>query len=487
MDNLTLNPTHARRYLFAFILTALMTVLFLFSTPTPAFACPPMTACGDTGGGGGTPPPPGPPASNGSPPSTGGGGGNIGGGGGTQVPSNVWSKRTMGLTCPRRDDGKAALARDLFYQTQYTSNTHGKTPPAISWEFYYSTSNGEYFFKRDMFLYERCLYPPRSTFVTVTCSIRYYVEAQMVAPQARSVGQASAGTGYAEGSYNYSACYNSKGYANLAQPLKEYGFYNVNVWQRAASARVEVFTSPNEVTGVTPAPRIVSLSPAYTTSKRVTSTASIDCQNGFLTPGRMRADWSETPCQTTTNPTYTCQPQPILFDGADGTSERMMSFAGNSTQFMRDGKVRKVVFNQSPVGATIKVNSYRTKFLRSAGSTPWDTSKMYNKNLFELSLTKTSKSILSEGQGTSSPWEKGKVNTVFATGYAAGSVGAPTKITQQLEWTGTRTIRSGTITSINPNTGGVSYAPTMLTVPTVGLCAQTGTMEYIRAIGDAVR
>lgn len=485
MDNLTLNPTHARRFLLAFILTAFATLLFLFSTSTPAFACPPMTACGDTGGGGGTPPAPGIPPSSGSNPGSGGGG--IGGGG-TEVPPNVWIKRVMGLGCPARyGDGKAALAKDIYYQTQYTSNTSGRTPPDASWTFYYSTPNGQYFFVRDVYLVEKCLYPPRSTFITVTCSIRYYVEAQMVAPQSRSVGQASAGTGYAEGSYNYAACYNSKGYANLTQPLKEYGFYNVNVWQRAATARVEVFTSPNEVTGVTPAPRIVSLSPAYTTSKRVTSTASIDCQNGFKSPGIMRSDWSETPCQSTTNPSYTCQRQPVLFDGADGTAERMMSFAGNSTQFMRDGKPRKVVFNQTPVGATIKVNSYSTRFAREAGSTPWDSSRPYTKNQFELRKTETGLSILTQGSGTLSSSTGGRLNTVFAVGYSAGMSGAPTKITQELSWAGTRTIQSGTIVSINPNTGGVSYAPRMETIPTSGLCKQTASMEYIRAIGDSVR
>jgi hypothetical protein len=399
--------------------------------------------------------------------------------------TKTWTQIGSASRCAVRDDGKAALQAVDTYGQYVLENVSGVNP-GPGWVSAGRAMNGTYYWTKTAMLSTACKYPPRVYYTTVMCSISQTVQANQVAPANKVLVTRTTGTGYAENAGSLSSCYGAYGSVSLNQPITEYGFYNIYTWQRIQAVKVEVAYTANEVTGAMPGPRIVGRSPAYNTSPYLAQTASLDCQNGFRTPGVNRTDWTDTPCQGSS---YICARQPIQFDVGEGTSVSMVSSASGSMQLMRDGKARKVVFNQTPQGSSISVNAgrYKTTFYRDGLSTPWDSSKMWDKNLFDLSTSATGKSVLSQGNGTKSPTYTGKINNTWMTAIQAGTVGQPTKIRQELFWGGTRTIQSGTIASINANTGAVSWAPRMVTVPTSGICNQTASVDYIRAIGDSVR
>lgn len=402
-----------------------------------------------------------------------------------------YSTRWPGGLCPPRNDGKAALSTVITFAQHFWPVKAGTRPPGSGWVYQYkvgSYSGTLEVFAKPQEISRRCLYPPRVYYTTVQCSIAYYVEISRTVPNPRGFGISTGRTGYGEGSYNYNACVNSKGFASVNSPVTEYGYYIVQAWQRAANARVEIAYTPNEVTGAMPGPKIVSLSPAFTTTKRTLATASLDCKNQFRTPGLSGiTDWTEAPCSSGPGSSFTCSPQPVLFDTADGSGRSLQSFSGNSAQFTRDGKAREIVFNQTVSGSRIVVQTQKTRFLRGSASTPWSTSSLYNNNLFELSDSKTGESILSQESGTKSGIYNGNKKNVWTRGYAASDSGRPTTLTQKVDWTGLRTITSANITSVNPNTNQVGFTYVTRQVPTSGVCNQSATLDYVRSIGDVVK
>lgn len=504
--------SNSRKVVTAFVGVSLMLFMFaVLSIVSPggqahAADCPPMSACGGTGGGGdtggtggGTNPGGGGNTGGGS--GNNGGGGSGGGGGGGDYDPYGWTERRMpdwaggGLSCPVRDDGKASIGADYHMTKTFDYGTSATQPPRGEGGWTYSGyfPGSGYLFEMTVQAGRTCLYPPRSHFVSVVCSIQFGVDIQMTRPTNKTLGTATAGTGYSEGSTNYNACINSKGDARLNKRITEYGYFEVNTFQRAQVAKVEIFDEVDIRTGAVPAPKIVSLSPAYNTLKARTSTASLDCKLGFKSPGVYQSDYTERLCQGTTSAVAVCSSMPVQFSdvqyndfGLTGKQPALSTRTGQNGSQIDKGEITKLVFNQSVGGKGIAVNSYKTKFLRSANSTPWMTANQWNNNSFDLRQTWDGKSVLSQGSGTSTPVYGGKDNEVFAKGLDASSAGSPTKITQELTWSGTRTIQSGTITAINPNTGTVSYTPITLTVPTSGVCSQTVTLEYIRPIGDKI-
>lgn len=478
-----------------------MSSLSLIANAQPAFACPAGQICAGTGTGtSGTPPG----AQTGSPAQ------NINNAGGTfinpgsppapTVPwpgvgvgvsslSKTWTQTGSTASCAVRNDGKRALQAIHTFGYYLLENVSGVNP-GPGWTEIYRTQQGTYGYEKTALISIACKYPPRVYYTTVRCSISQSVEAFQVAPNRKTLsGPLTTGTGYAENAGSLAACNNAYGNVYMNKSITEYGFYDIYTWQRMQAVRVEVAYTPNEVTGVTPAPKIISRSPAYNTSRFRAQTASLDCEYGFRSPGVSRSDWTETPCQTIGRPTYVCVQQPIQFDAGEGSTTTMRASTSGSIQFLRDGKARKTVFNQTPQGSGISINTsrYKTTFFRAEDSTPWNSSALYNKNQFDLSLNATGQSILSNSKGTSSPTYNGKVDNTWFTGIQSSESGKPTKITQRVNWAGSRTIRSGTITSINANTGAVSWSPINVTVPTSGICNQVASVDYIRPIGDVVR
>jgi hypothetical protein len=185
---------------------------------------------------------------------------------------------------------------------------------------------------------------------------------------------------------------------------------------------------------------------------------------------------------------------------------------GTVVQSMRDGSDNELVWNQGVSGAGINVDpsKYSATFKRSAESGPWDKSLSANNNLIQLDVknaagARETKALKSDGLTTRT--FAGRVNTAYLLGFTAsnqiekkdalGNVvkdknGQPvwipqaTDITQVLAWAGTRTMTSVVIVETDASNGIMTATPTTITVPTSGLCSQTASVVFIRAIGDIV-
>lgn len=425
-----------------------------------------------------------------------------GGGGGTIMPATQTVDRRVpdaANNCPARDDGKPALGADYVFDTQWATNTNGPSSPPDgdpSWIYQYSTPNGEYFFQRTVFLQRNCLYPPRVYMTTAQCIISSSASISLVRSATTSIPrvikQASASSGYTQGSMDYNSCINSSASVDPRASLTEYGYYTATAVSQAQTALVEVAYTANDVTGVIPPPKIVSLSPVYNLTP-VSTSGSLQCFRPFYTPGDINANFTETPCSNQNNPgasSYTCvQGQPKFDAGSGLPYETMTPFpSGNTIQRMRDGNPMHILFSQEPVGDSITVNKngYSTSFTRDAASTPWDAGAGPQDNLFTLRNTKTGHSMFNNFSGTTSPASSGIVNDVWASAIQAGSNGLPTKVSQVLQWSGTRTINSVEITSIDVLTGKFTYTTTQVEVPTTGTCKQTVDINYVRAMGDVL-
>ncbi len=335
---------------------------------------------------------------------------------------------------------------------------------------------------------QECIYPTVNiTRADQTCSIYAQIQVRMTSPKRKDEPVVTAYTPYREGSKDWNSCASSRSRAFVASTSKaitEYGYYELHGKERYVNMNKKITSVTNPVTGAVTRTEEITLGTPYTPRGwHLINTLSMDCKNGARTPGVMQNDWTEAPCQGTgSGKSHVCKADPIQYDTSDGTGTSMTSVGTKKIQFLRDGKARKMVFNQSIVGPTVTVNSYKTKFLRSSDSTPWDSSKAYNKNLFSLTKDGSTNNILNAGNGTSSPTYSGRANTVFAQGYYASEQNAPTKITQQINWTGTRTIQSVKIDGMSSN-GQIMLSKITVKVPTSGVCTNTGTIDYVRAIG----
>lgn len=451
------------------------------ASPAHASDCSGAVLCGDVGGGSSpAPTPPGP-----KPPGSGGGGGG-GGGSTTPVDPYAWTVRSTAWTelCPVRNDGKKAKGTAYHYTKVFDYSSDENTPPdsKYNWTLRGSFPGKGWAWERNINTGKTCLYPSRTYFKTVKCSIRYFVAVDKTAPDRKRLAEANKGTGYTENSKNYSACVNSAGRAQTQVPVDEYGFYSVKTWQRAQNARVEVAYTKDEWDGSMAAPKIVSLSPAYNTSPKQGMTGSLDCKNGWSSPGIMAKDyWTDENCVGNAVSSYVCSAPMVRVDASDVGKARMLRNVSGDIQLMRDGKPRLVWFQQDARGNSITIQRYKNHFERTG--TPWDFKLPVNKNLVELRSSSTSGGILKTA--TETGVKQGKGGQVWVSGYHASNPGGKTQLTHHLVWEGTKKVQSVSITEINPNDGTIITTPRTVIVPTSGSCSQSVGLQYIRSIGDA--
>lgn len=427
-------------------------------------------------------------------PSPGGNGGDVGGGGGSSWgSSSVYYDGPHG-SCARfsTDVGGRtvyynAVGHRVLYQSQYLIGTGTSPEPGAVYIGPHHEGGIAWLVKRQTGI--ECIYPVTSTTVqSITCLIKIKLDVTMLSPVRKNDPNSYVGnSAYREGTKNISTCSESaKGYSfGIMRRVTEYGYYQATGTHYKVNMNIYTTTFTNPATGASTQEQEIVLGSPFWGAPRVLTTFSLHCKNGFNhSPGVWASNWTEQPCESTNtvNPSHKCNANPIQYDVNDGTGKTWKTFSGNKVQFLRDGKARQMNFDQYITGKNVSVNSYRTRFVRTPTSTPWDSSKGYNKNLFELRKNLGEGSILTQGAGTSSPWYNSKVNTLFASGYSASESGSPTKIQQEINWSGTRTITSYQITGIT-GSGGVTYAPITVKVPTSGTCVQEANIDYIRAIG----
>lgn len=469
----------------------LVVVGFIVATPiaSQASGCSGSQICGGTSGGGGG----GQGGGNqgggsSSGGSNGSGGGNQGGGsgGGNSKPPKDPHAYTIRSTvmaaeqCGVRNDGMKAKAIDWTYTKKFK---HGGDPkdnayPDSSYEWhYYKKSGDKYLYWREAYVSKKCLYPSRIKITQMKCSIQYSVAVDKLLPNSKRLGKATRNTGYKENSKNYAACKSSKGSVSIALPVTEYGYYSVKTWQRAQNVTVETAITKDEVTGKKAKPKIIAVSPAFNTAPKQGMTGSLDCKAGWRSPGvKASKYWTDDNCQGDISSSYVCQAPSVKVDGRAVKENDFI-------QLMRDGKPKSVVWNQVIKGNNVKVKSQRSQIQRTGS--PWVKTSNSNRYVFDLSKSKNGSPMNLGSAGKATSWSNGKLNTVWARGYTASNPGSKTKLSQRIEWKGTKKVRSVSITSINPNTGKISTTPKTVTVPTSGSCSQSVNIEYLRTIGDA--
>lgn len=482
MKNTIIQPKGAVNNLFLIVMLILASFAVSLATAPPSFAsCPKGQVC--DGAGNGAPAPPG-----GGTPNPGGGNTPGPGDGGMTGPVDpyafsIWNPADQSGLCPTRDDGKAAYGYYTYFTIRHY-NSQSKVPPEPSgWTyngFIRAGSGGYHAWERMVMTGLGCVYPPRTRLDTVPCYISTTIVLNQTAPTSRVVGTKTRQTGYTAGSSNYDACINSSSRVSFGSGLPAYGFYEIGNNSWVQNVTVETALGVDPLLGYVPAPKIVGWAPSYNTGHRVTSTASLHCSTGFESPGVWRSDWTDAPC---INISYVCPVEKVKIDVSNPGEAPIAKTITDRIQLMRDGKTRELRFGLGSVhGESITVSSYKTRFVREG--TPWDDSKLYNKNLFELSTSASAKgSMLSHGSGAETAWKAGKINSAFTRGYYASEADSPTKITQQVRWTGSRLVRSGVVNNVDPVSGAVDYTATYISVPTTGLCSQTATLEYVRPIG----
>jgi hypothetical protein len=367
-------------------------------------------------------------------------------------------------------------------------------PPGAGWVKGSSTGLGGYWFFRTIPTgsYE-CIWPPSYALVTAECIISTTANIREVRPNNILIDSRTVYSGYSFGSSDREACADSKTRISLNANITRYSIVEAFAVSSAAKVTFKVYTSADPRTGSKPATEFIgALGPYNLTPK--TDSLSISCRNVSRPADYSLTDFTDNLCNPSTfNPSYQCNASPVLFDSspAGSATPTMNSFPGNSIQYVKQQTAnsgKQIVFNQNPSGAGITVNSYKTQFTRSADSTPWKASLGNSNNLVELDAVSPtgslSKNILTDG--TSSPWYSTKTNTTKFIAYDASDNGKPTRISQILEWIGTRSVTSATITGMNPLTGALETAATTINVPTSGMCTQTAAIDMVRTIGDKV-
>lgn len=445
------------------------------------------------------------------PPATGGGG--SGGGGGSNPDVRIDRVIPDPGVCPYRTaDGKSAIGVDYQWATIYKYGTKDTPPdPYYYWGNPVYTPGYGYLYSTEVLLGHSCLYPPMTYLTTHTCYISSTSTVSMLKPAGgnfKPVTRTNT-SGYSQGSMDYNACMNSNSEVELGVAISEKGFYTSKAYSLAQIATIEVAYTPDGITGQIPAPKIVGLSGVFQTAPK-NATGSLHCLYGWESEGVDHGDWTETPCssQNSTNPSYVCSSDAVLYNGYNfGKTPEVQS--------MRDGSDNKLEFNQSIKGDSINVEKEWTTFNRSADSSPWSSTLKENNNLVQLDvltrngtrLTKQFADHQGLNRGLQSAKYDGILNTAFLLGFQASDktpligkngievkdskgepvwIDQPTKITQVVDWAGTRTMQSAIITSIDTRNGVMKATPITVTVPTTGTCSQTASITFIRAIGDTV-
>lgn len=385
------------------------------------------------------------------------------------------------------EKSQSALGRYVFHSTERrTMSGPNNRPEGDGWvKIFHYVGDGTpdsvpgSVWERQVFVGQECIYPPATYMTIERCYLSTTVNLYMTEPSNRLYSTKTSNSNYSLGSSDLNACINSRAYASIQSGLNSYGFYKINSSHRMANVNVEVALEAHPLTGVWPAPKIISTASVYTTGEKTLATASLHCRHGFQNPGVRHGDWTDASC---INFSYFCPKINPQIEVSDiGATKKMRSFS-DKIQLVRDGKTRELIFGSANVtGTNVSVSSYKTRFVRSGS--PWDNTKSYSKNLFELSTSSSAKgSSLSVSSGGATNWINGKINSVFTRGYYASDA-TPTTLTQEIKWTGTRSIRSGVIASVNPDTGGITYTHRYINVPTSGTCSQTVSLDYVRAVG----
>ncbi|MGW9550665.1 hypothetical protein ACWG8W_06370 [Citricoccus zhacaiensis] len=373
----------------------------------------------------------------------------------------------------------------MHFTTEFATTSGWDVKPSwgTGWNARGSFSHG-HVWDRIIFTGKTCLYPSRTYTTVIECAINFNVTLDMVKPKNQRMFSVTANTGYSEGSMNYNACLNSVGQASLNKKVTDFGYYSAKTSRRAVNATVEVAYTADGLTGKIADRKIIKLSRPYNTAPVESMNASLDCTNGWKTPGISSiTDWTSNPCiDKGIAPVQCAAPNGVLVDVADEGSRSMRKFAtGSTVEVSNSGRGRLVQFDQRVSGKGLTVNGYSTRFTRTG--TPWNSSiRNVNKNYVELAQSATSPGLFESA--TSTKKIAGNDKTVYVWGYQASDPGGKTTLGQKVDWTGTQKMQSVAFTGVDAS-GKITTTPITVTVPTSGSCSQSIGLNYTRSVGSS--
>lgn len=449
-------------------------------SPAMAAGCGGISICGDNGGSQHGAAPVGPGNSSGG--TNSGGLGPKPGTGGSSKPAdpNAYTIRTRNIQKCGKQNGASALGKRETHTKVFAYGGRPDNPNPLpdtkhDWKFEGLYPGYGYKYSRTSLVSFKCLYPSKMISVTKTCVISAHVEGYKTKPNNKKVFRVSGTTKYKENSQNYDACLSAKVYTGGGSTVNEYGYYEVKKWERIQRVIAKVPVTKNQWTNKLDKSYIATWEPAVNTPERMHMTASLHCY-GFFVPGSMTSDYTATPCSTTNVPSYVCKAPAIQFDRADkGKPARMDLLRSGWTEMSTDGKLRKVVFNQS-VSGNVRVDSYETRF-KGAGS-PWLKTLPNYHNAVVLRKTPSGNSLWTSSRV--SQWMKGKQDTVYLSGHSASNPNSKTHLTQEIQWSGK--VKTQSVKVSLGSTGEVVFTPVTIWVPTKGLCEQTLGVQYTRSV-----
>jgi hypothetical protein len=434
----------------------------------------------DQGGtGGNLSPPPG--NSGGSGPGTGGSGpgsgGSGSGGGGGQGYS--YSRITYISSCPANDLGDAAVARNQTWT--WTAKTeeqaYGISGGLQGVRSMIKTNSSNLSQLSPLSLRSLCLYPARWVIrqAAAYCAISTDAAITQTVPRSRTLSENTSVSSWGQGVKTIDACVNSSTKVAVNADFNEYGRYRGQVSSLMQSINIKTYTSPNELTGVTPPDEIASVGAPYRVypGERQWQLTCAGFSNG----------WSGNPAfnQTECGPDQTRNPQKYQCT-IDGDKNPLVNgtHTNNATVF-RDGELNTIAWSRPSITGTANgVPEGKTQILRSG--TPWNTTSQFpTAKTNDVELYRDGKSKFTAVGGT------GWMNKIMPDGwglkaYWASDTGKPTLLTPQYKWMAQWVIETQKVVSMDGATGAAELAPSSTTVTAEALCTGTPlTVNIVRA------
>lgn len=390
--------------------------------------------------------------------------------------------------CALDANGEAniGVTHHIKREERYTDGV-GSPPPGSGWTYlgYYPNDGGSgaYWTRTLSLSGVICVYKPQNSVVSdpIQCILSTTATIDRVRPTTARLGTGYSTSGYTVGSQDLQACKDSQSSVFIDAKVNEYSIVEAQAVSKAVWTTWRTYPGTDPRTGSAFTPTLVDTSGVFDVNPQRDS-LSIACWGKSHPADYSIGDFTDEPCSPhrSNNPSTQCNVSPVLFDlkASWEKEEKMRSVPADSAEYIVNdigNPGRKIVFDQNPTGQGITINSYRTQYTTNTNYTTLDL----------LRQNSTQEDVLVDKK-LKSAWFSGKQNAVQLQFQGALNRDAPMKLSQTLEWTGTREVSSAGSFTVHPITGQMGYADTTAVVPTSGSCISTATIGIMRPIGDSI-
>jgi hypothetical protein len=423
-----------------------------------------------------------------------GGGGGGGGGGAPAMPAGsfwVYSWGGNSACSPKANAGPAIGIRVLWITQEATTPSRDQPPVGEGWRFSaYFPGYGAHWTRVTPSPQMNCIYPPTYKLITQECILSTYAKWSEVRPTPGPLAEKTVSSGYSPGSRDPGACAASRSHVALNVDIVRYSYVEGIAVSKAVTNTFKVFLEADPRTGAVPATQIVATVGPYNLPAKYKS-VSITCKGVSIPGDSSERNFDETNCSSekTTNPSFVCNADPILFDVAGfGEKERLSSFPNNKfdpdNSWEAGNPGRKIIFNQNPSGANLTVTSLNTSYkIMSNQEKQYFNLSFYNKNGVVNDKDIITKTELGVGTYYSPKGGyPGKQNMVNLVVNGVSDQDGTLSLTQVLSWAGKKTVQTLHINGQNPISGDPTYTLRNAQVATAGTCSSTAVRGVIHAV-----